>query len=251
MSTCGGCASAPEKIAAQYVSETQYQSYRCDQLRLETDRVTERIEILYKKVKTLSDNDQAQMSVGLILFWPALLFLEGGDGPEAAEYTRLKGEKVAIEQASLSKNCIAGKTPDTVSIEQPVQPTNVPSQPIETHLISIGGQQICDLSGVWEAQYSFEWYGLHTTEISIRRSGKKFVGTLKSGLMSTKTGEQVLRGTIKKNGFQEIEAYIPHDASKLDTSPVHYWRPVRGTIDTTCSTLEMFAINVEAVLYRQ
>ncbi len=45
------------------------------------------------------------MGVGLVLFWPTLFFLEGGDGPEAAEYARLKGERDAIEKVSIQKKC--------------------------------------------------------------------------------------------------------------------------------------------------
>jgi hypothetical protein len=40
----------------------------------------------YNKLQKTTENDQAQMAVGMILFWPALFFLEGGDGAEAAEY---------------------------------------------------------------------------------------------------------------------------------------------------------------------
>ena len=43
------------------------------------------------------------MGVGLLLFWPALFALEGGDGPEAAEYARLKGEYEALRQAAVMK----------------------------------------------------------------------------------------------------------------------------------------------------
>ena len=45
------------------------------------------------------------MAIGLIIFWPALFFLEGGDGASAAEYSRLKGEFEALEQASIQKSC--------------------------------------------------------------------------------------------------------------------------------------------------
>lgn len=45
------------------------------------------------------------MAVGMILFWPTLFFLEGGDGPEAAEYSRLKGEKGALEKIAVQKEC--------------------------------------------------------------------------------------------------------------------------------------------------
>jgi hypothetical protein len=38
------------------------------------------------------------------MFWPAA-FLVGGDGPMAAERAQLKGQMVAIEQASIHKKC--------------------------------------------------------------------------------------------------------------------------------------------------
>ena len=43
-------------------------------------------------------------TVGLVLFWPVLLFNEG-DGQTAAELASLKGQMKAIEQASLKNNC--------------------------------------------------------------------------------------------------------------------------------------------------
>ena len=101
----GACASSPNEIPSQYVSEMQYQSYSCKQLAMEASRVSARVGQLYNSVKKLADNDSAQMGVGLILFWPALFFLEGGDGPEAAEYARLKGEKDVIERSSIAKSC--------------------------------------------------------------------------------------------------------------------------------------------------
>lgn len=39
----------------------------------------------------------------MVLFWPALFALEGGDGPEATEYAQLKGEYEAARQASEKK----------------------------------------------------------------------------------------------------------------------------------------------------
>ena len=45
------------------------------------------------------------MGVGLVLFWPTLFFLEGGDGPEASEYTQLKGEFEALRINSVQKKC--------------------------------------------------------------------------------------------------------------------------------------------------
>jgi hypothetical protein len=101
----GGCASQPDDIATAYVSPLQYRTYDCDQLSLEAERVSARTQELYGSLKKTADDDAAQMGVGLILFWPTLFFLEGGDDARAHEYGRLKGERDAIEKESVQKKC--------------------------------------------------------------------------------------------------------------------------------------------------
>jgi hypothetical protein len=39
-----------------------------------------------------------------VIFWPAA-FLVGGDKQTAAELAQMKGQMVAVEQASIQKNC--------------------------------------------------------------------------------------------------------------------------------------------------
>jgi hypothetical protein len=59
------------------------------------------------------------MGIGLVLFWPALLFLEGGDGPEATEYANLKGEYEALRENSVSKKCgFTSRSPEEIIKEQ-------------------------------------------------------------------------------------------------------------------------------------
>jgi hypothetical protein len=53
--------------------------------------------------------DAVARGVGLVLFWPALLFMEG-DGPEAQEYAHLKGEYEALQQTAIQKKCGAPTT---------------------------------------------------------------------------------------------------------------------------------------------
>lgn len=105
------CASHPDKIEAAYVSPEQYRDYDCDQVSQEMVRVNDRANSLYKKLKDERQADDAQMAVGLILFWPALFFLEGGDGPEAQEYARLKGERQVLEKAVIEKECNTSDIP--------------------------------------------------------------------------------------------------------------------------------------------
>ena len=83
----------------------QYKDYDCEQVASEMARVNRRAGELHASIKQTADTDAAQMAVGAVLFWPALFFLEGGDGPEAAEYARLKGERDALEQVSTQKKC--------------------------------------------------------------------------------------------------------------------------------------------------
>lgn len=103
--TLAACASQPDELGTQTVSTVLYRSHDCDQIALEMDRVNNRIDALYTSLKKTADMDALQMGIGLVLFWPTLFALEGGDGAEANEYSRLKGERTALEQVSIAKKC--------------------------------------------------------------------------------------------------------------------------------------------------
>ena len=100
-----GCASDPRKIASVSVSTYQYKDYSCDMIFAETERISRRLQVLYNSLKKEANADTAQMAVGLLILWPTLFFLEGGDGPEAAEFARLKGEYEALEKVAIRKGC--------------------------------------------------------------------------------------------------------------------------------------------------
>lgn len=99
-----GCATSPDNISAAYVSPIQYQSYSCPQLREEATRVSSRAIQVSGAQSSKATTDAVAMTVGVIVFWPALFLLKG-DGTTAAEVSRLKGEIDAIEQASVRKKC--------------------------------------------------------------------------------------------------------------------------------------------------
>lgn len=82
------CADHPDKIAAQYVSPMQYESYDCDQLGKEMQRVSARVTELGGLQEKAADNSDVAMGVGLVLFWPALFFLDSHSA-QAAEYPHL------------------------------------------------------------------------------------------------------------------------------------------------------------------
>lgn len=117
-----GCATSPDKIAAQSVSTVPYEQYNCQQIGAEAERVNRRASDLHGSLQKTASNDNAQMAIGMVLFWPALFFLEGGDGPEAAEYGRLKGEKEALERVAIQKQCgmVAANPVEQKATTQPV-----------------------------------------------------------------------------------------------------------------------------------
>ncbi len=100
-----GCATNPDKMEAAYVSPLKYKDYDCEQIAEEMDYVSQRTTRLHQKLKKENTNDKWQMAAGLILFWPVLFALEGGDGPEATEYSQLKGEFEALRTNSTQKRC--------------------------------------------------------------------------------------------------------------------------------------------------
>jgi len=101
----GACATQPSKITSQYVPASTYSNYSCDQIASTLRQKNNRMQTLYTSLKSEADADEWQMGVGMLLFWPSLFFLEGGDSPEAAEYARVKGEVDALNEASIQKNC--------------------------------------------------------------------------------------------------------------------------------------------------
>lgn len=99
-----GCASKSVDIKAAYVSSTLYEKLSCAELAEEAKVVSSRAIAASGEQDKRAGQDQAAMAVGLVLFWPAM-FMAKGDGAQAAEVSRLKGEMQAIEDASRRKGC--------------------------------------------------------------------------------------------------------------------------------------------------
>lgn len=98
------CATAPDKISASYVSPLQYQTYDCGQIRTELVRISQRVDEVTGQQRKQANNDAIAMGVGLVLFWPALFFLAGGNDKKE-ELGRLKGEYDALQQTAVTKRC--------------------------------------------------------------------------------------------------------------------------------------------------
>jgi len=59
---------------------------------------------LYRSLEAEADADDAQLVSGVFFLLP-LFWLEGGDGIDAAEYSRLKGEFTALKEVAIKKQC--------------------------------------------------------------------------------------------------------------------------------------------------
>jgi hypothetical protein len=109
----GGCASAASDIAPAYVSPVAYQSYTCQQLALEAQAISTRAATLSGTQDKQRTNDGLATAAAIVIFWPAAFFVSG-DKQTAAELAQMKGQMVAVEQASNAKKCgiqFQGKPP--------------------------------------------------------------------------------------------------------------------------------------------
>ena len=96
-----GCAADTSQIKAEYASPVKYENYSCKQLEGEAARLTRKVTEVGARVDQTAADDDAQTGVGLILFWPALFFLEGEDTADTREFARLRGEMDAVEEVTI------------------------------------------------------------------------------------------------------------------------------------------------------
>lgn len=99
-----GCAKSANEIAPAYVSPLAYQNYSCSQIAEEVQRISVRASELSGIQDEKATSDAVVTTVGVIVFWPALFFIEG-DGQNAAELARLKGEYETLEKIATEKGC--------------------------------------------------------------------------------------------------------------------------------------------------
>jgi hypothetical protein len=100
----GGCASSSADVSAAYVSPVAYQGYTCQQLALEAQAISTRAATLSGAQDKQRTNDGLATAAAVVIFWPAAFFV-GGDKQTAAELGLMKGQMVAVEQASNAKKC--------------------------------------------------------------------------------------------------------------------------------------------------
>jgi hypothetical protein len=108
-----GCATMPENIKPQYVSEIPYQTWTCEQL------VQEKVS-LDGAINTVSDQQRTtrRHDVGWILLFGLPLSSMSGKGHEY-EIGQLKGESEAIQSAGSPKKCVFPAAPEPTPEPKP------------------------------------------------------------------------------------------------------------------------------------
>ena len=94
-------------------SPVAYQSYTCQQLALEAQSISTRAATLSGAQDSQRTKDGVVTAAAIVVFWPAA-FSVGGDKQTAAELSQMKGQMIAVEQASIAKKCniqFQGKPP--------------------------------------------------------------------------------------------------------------------------------------------
>ncbi len=118
------CAPSPDSVSAQYVSPTMYKDWNCTQLFEERMRLTKEVDRISGLQRENAGADAAMMTVGLIIFWPALFGL-AATKDRKNELGRLKGEYDAVDHSMKTQQCTAPPPPTTST----PTPTSTPSAP--------------------------------------------------------------------------------------------------------------------------
>jgi|ERR1700726_1828085 hypothetical protein len=78
--------------------------HACQQLAMEAQAISTRAATLSGAQDKQRTNDGLATAAAVVIFWPAAFFV-GGDKQTAAELAQMKGQMVAVEQASNAKKC--------------------------------------------------------------------------------------------------------------------------------------------------
>jgi hypothetical protein len=99
-----GCASRSVDVKPHPSDPAQFAGWRCEAMFDEMDRVQQRAADVAYAVDARHGNNVIALSVGVMVFWPAL-FAMRPDGPDAAELAQLKGRHDALKQAAATAGC--------------------------------------------------------------------------------------------------------------------------------------------------
>lgn len=98
------CATHPDKISADYVPASRFESLTCDQMQDRMREIDARVAKLTGRQLKANKTDNWAFWGGMLLFWPALFIMPFTDDVKA-ELEQAKGEQDAILEAAREKGC--------------------------------------------------------------------------------------------------------------------------------------------------
>ena len=101
----GACAGGAGNITASYVPPSLYEGKSCKVLAEELYFVQSKARQLTGQIEDDASGDAAATAVGLILFWPALFFIDGDDPVKRQQLADLRGRAETIHRVLLNQNC--------------------------------------------------------------------------------------------------------------------------------------------------
>ena len=106
--TLAGCASSASSIKPSYVAESVYDSWSCEKLQVEKQRVDTELARISSDQNENAAADAAMVGVGVVLFWPVLFGLIATDDYED-QIAQLKGYQHAVTQ-EVTERCSGEST---------------------------------------------------------------------------------------------------------------------------------------------
>ena len=98
-----GCATAPDQIAANYVSPVAFSGQTCGQLNAHAQQINARLASATGQQAQQANSDATMTAVALVLFWPAAFFIGGNDQRPAI--AQMRGEAEAVQSAAIARGC--------------------------------------------------------------------------------------------------------------------------------------------------
>ena len=100
--TLAACASHASSIKPTYVSSSVYDSWSCEKLHDEQQRVDAELERISDDQDSNANADAAMVGVGAVLFWPVLFGLAATNDYEG-QIAQLKGYSAAVHQETTER----------------------------------------------------------------------------------------------------------------------------------------------------
>ena len=104
MCAAGGCATRSADVVPEPTDPARYVGWDCERLYDESDRVQLKAADVAYAVDERLGNNMIALSLGVTVFWPALLAMRP-DGIEAQELSTLKGSFEALRVAAQRRDC--------------------------------------------------------------------------------------------------------------------------------------------------